>query len=30
MIPISLALLLIQGVSEFLKSAYAAIEGKPL
>jgi TRAP-type mannitol/chloroaromatic compound transport system permease small subunit len=30
MIPISLGLLLIQGVSEFLKSAYAAIEGKPL
>ena len=30
MIPISLALLLIQGVSEFLKSAYAAVEGKPL
>jgi TRAP-type mannitol/chloroaromatic compound transport system permease small subunit len=30
MIPIALALLLIQGVSEFLKSAYAAIEGKPL
>jgi TRAP-type mannitol/chloroaromatic compound transport system permease small subunit len=30
MIPLGLALLLIQGVSEFLKSAYAAIEGKPL
>jgi TRAP-type mannitol/chloroaromatic compound transport system permease small subunit len=30
MIPLGLALLLIQGVSEFLKSTYAAIEGKPL
>jgi TRAP-type mannitol/chloroaromatic compound transport system permease small subunit len=29
-IPIALALLLIQGVSEFLKSAYAALEGKEL
>jgi TRAP-type mannitol/chloroaromatic compound transport system permease small subunit len=29
-IPIALFLLMIQGISEFLKSAYAAIEGKPL
>jgi TRAP-type mannitol/chloroaromatic compound transport system permease small subunit len=29
-IPIALLLLLIQGVSEFLKSAYAALKGRPL
>jgi len=29
-IPISAALLLLQGVSEFLKSAYAAVKGEPL
>ena len=29
-IPIALMLLMIQGVSEFLKSLYAALEGKPL
>ena len=29
-IPISLLLLMIQGISEFLKSAYAALTGKPL
>jgi TRAP-type mannitol/chloroaromatic compound transport system permease small subunit len=29
-IPISLALLMIQGVSEFLKAAYAAARGRPL
>jgi TRAP-type mannitol/chloroaromatic compound transport system permease small subunit len=29
-IPISLLLLMIQGVSEFLKSAYAALKGRPL
>lgn len=29
-IPVSAFLLILQGVSEFLKSAYAAIEGRPL
>lgn len=29
-IPVAAALILIQGVSEFLKSAYAAIHGRPL
>jgi TRAP-type mannitol/chloroaromatic compound transport system permease small subunit len=29
-IPLSLALLLVQGVSEFLKAAYAALKGRPL
>ena len=29
-IPLALALLFIQGVSEFLKSAYAALEGREL
>jgi TRAP-type mannitol/chloroaromatic compound transport system permease small subunit len=29
-IPIALLLLMIQGVSEFLKSAYAALEGREL
>ena len=29
-IPVALLLLMIQGVSEFLKSAYAALKGKPL
>jgi TRAP-type mannitol/chloroaromatic compound transport system permease small subunit len=29
-IPVALALLMIQGVSEFLKSAYAALKGRPL
>jgi TRAP-type mannitol/chloroaromatic compound transport system permease small subunit len=29
-IPVALLLLMIQGVSEFLKSAYAALEGREL
>jgi TRAP-type mannitol/chloroaromatic compound transport system permease small subunit len=29
-IPISAALLIIQGISEFLKAAYAAVTGRPL